>query len=370
MMNRYSRQLQLSGFGADAQQKLRESKVLVVGAGGLGVPVLQYLAGMGIGTIGIIDGDTISLDNLHRQVLYTEDEIGESKALIAAGKLRKLNTGIGIEPFPVFLGPENVLDIAKHFDLVIDATDNFDARYLINDACVILGKPFVYGAVQQYEGHVSVFNYRNGPTYRCLYPVPPSPDQIPDCNLAGVLGVVPGIVGCRQALEAVKIITAIAPPLSGLLLVFDFLSNEQYKIKLKARPENKAIRSLESRYAGSSCDASLSLDPGVLYQWYVSGKEFLLLDVRDQHEYAELHLEHAKLLPLNELPAKIRNISDDKPVVTLCQKGARSRRAAQFIREHYPDAPVYNLEGGIEKWLRELGNKLVVKQAADPVKSI
>lgn len=368
-MNRYRRQLQLPGFGEEAQQKLNQARVLVTGAGGLGVPVLQYLTGMGAGTIGIVDGDAISPDNLHRQVLYAEEEVGKGKAETAAAKLGKLNTDVRLETFPVFLSPKNALDIIKDFDLVVDATDNFEARYLINDACVILNKPFVYGAIQQYEGHVSVFNYRNGPTYRCLYPAPPSGDQIPDCNTAGVLGVVPGIIGCRQALEAVKVITDIAPPLSGFLLVFDFLSNEQYKIKLKARPENKAIRSLEERYALSSCAPAGSLTPEQLYQWYVSGKDFFLLDVREQHEYTNAHLEKATLLPLKDLPAKIRNISGEVPVVTLCQQGGRSSRAARFLREQYPDAQIYDLDGGLEKWIKENGSKLVVQQSVKPAPS-
>jgi molybdopterin/thiamine biosynthesis adenylyltransferase len=199
---RYSRQIVLKGFGAEAQEKLQHSKVLVVGAGGLGVPALQYLAGMGVGTIGIIDGDTIGISNLNRQVLYYESEVGLTKAGVASKKLFQQNPSINVQTVQAFLSVDNALDIIEKYDLVIDATDNFSARYLINDACVILGKPFIYGAIQEYEGHVSVFNFNGGPTYRCLYPDFPSPGEIPDCNTAGVLGVVPGIIGTHQALEA------------------------------------------------------------------------------------------------------------------------------------------------------------------------
>lgn len=213
--NRYIRQVQLPGFGPEAQQKLLQSSVLVIGAGGLGVPVLQYLTGMGIGKIGIVDGDTISLSNLHRQVLYAQDEIGLPKAEVAARKLLALNPSINIKHYSSFLTVDNALQFVKDYDLIIDATDNFSARYLVNDACVIQNKPFIYGAIHQYEGHISIFNYNDGPTYRCLYPTMPSAAEVPDCNAAGVLGVVPGLIGLHQALEAVKLLTGIAKTLSG-----------------------------------------------------------------------------------------------------------------------------------------------------------
>ncbi len=189
--NRYNRQLILPKFGAEAQQKLQQAKVLVIGAGGLGVPVLQYLAGMGVGTLGIMDGDAVHLTNLHRQVLYTEADIHLPKAQAAAQKLTALNSSIFIQTFPQHLSVDNALATIAPFDLVIDATDNFPARYLINDACVILKRPFVYGAVHQYEGQISVFNFESGPTYRCLFPNMPSASEIPDCNTGGVLGVAP-----------------------------------------------------------------------------------------------------------------------------------------------------------------------------------
>ena len=273
--NRYNRQTQLPGFGPEAQDKLSKAKVLVVGAGGLGVPALQYLVGMGVGTIGIIDGDKISLDNLHRQVLYSEAEVGKLKTEVAVAKLAKLNSEVSLQAYPFFLSVENALDIAKQYNLVIDASDNFATRYLVNDACVILKVPFIYGAVQQYEGHVSVFNHNGGPTYRCLYPTMPSANEIPDCNTAGILGVVPGIIGCQQALQAIKIITGDGETLSGYLQIFDFRRDEQLKIKLKADPKNLEITNLQSSYDAPQCGTTGSITVKELFDYYTSNKAFL-----------------------------------------------------------------------------------------------
>ncbi|GAA4306644.1 HesA/MoeB/ThiF family protein [Compostibacter hankyongensis] len=360
---RYIRQLQLPGFGKAAQQKLEAAKVLVIGAGGLGVPVLQYLAAMGTGTLGIVDGDSISRDNLHRQVLYADEETGLPKAETAARHLQKQNPHIRLKIFPEFFNPENATDILSGFDLVVDATDNFAARYLINDACVMTGKPFIYGAVQQYEGQVSVFNYGDGPTYRCLYPVPPAPEQLPDCNTAGVLGVVPGIIGCRQALEAVKVITGIGTSLSGYLLILDFLNNDQYRIRLKASPERHAIRTLQDSYAVSSCGEINTLSPEQLYGWYGSGIKFTLLDVRSPEEYREAHLENAMPAPPDTLTDM--SFPVDRPVVTVCRQGSRSLKAARLLRERYPALRIYSLAGGIDQWIREIGAEKIIRAKAE-----
>jgi len=354
---RYIRQIQLQNFGASAQQKLREAKVLVVGAGGLGVPALQYLTGMGIGTIGIIDGDTISLTNLHRQVLYDEAEVGSLKAEVARQKLSKLNPEVAFKVYPTSLSVDNAVEIIRDFDLVIDATDNFSARYLINDACVILDKPFIYGAIQQYEGHVSVFNYQDGPTYRCLYPIPPSASEIPDCNEAGVLGVAPGIIGCQQALQAVKVITSNGKTLAGYLQIFDLLNDEQYKIKLKAKPENKQITALQESYTSPVCTTAGSISPEELLEWFQSGKKFTLIDVREPYEFDDEHLQNAQSVPLGTVPEI--TLTDELPLVTVCQKGSRSVKAAELILQKYPQAIVYSLEGGMDQWLAELGNELL-----------
>ncbi|WP_207430214.1 HesA/MoeB/ThiF family protein [Sabulibacter ruber] len=360
MDNRYSRQLQLSSFGPESQKKLQNAKVLVVGAGGLGVPVLQYLAGMGVGTLGLVDGDLISLTNLHRQVLYSTPEVGKPKVEVATQKLAQLNPAIQLVPYQTHLTLQNALEIIKEYDLVVDATDNFEARYLINDACVLLGKPFVYGALHQYEGQVSVFNFEDGPTYRCLYPNPPSAEEIPDCNTAGVLGVVPGLVGCQQALEAVKVITGVGKSLSGYLLMLDFLNQSQHKIKLKAKPENQRIQRLQASYAVASCTTVPEIDPSELMEWMNQGKKLLLLDVREENEYVAGHLQKALLTPLSMFEHQVDQMPTHLPIVTICQKGGRSLKVAQMLLDKDAGAEVYSMKGGMDAWQEQLHNHLVV----------
>ncbi|WP_342646143.1 HesA/MoeB/ThiF family protein [Mucilaginibacter sp. CSA2-8R] len=358
---RYLRQTQLTNFGEAAQLKLAQAKVLVVGAGGLGVPALQYLTGMGVGTIGIIDFDTICLSNLHRQVLYTEAEVGQSKAMVAHAKLKALNAEVDIQIYNEALTVGNALKLVGQYDVIIDATDNFSTRYLLNDACVILNKPFVYGAVQQYEGYVSVFNYQGGPTYRCLYPQPPAANEIPDCNTAGVLGVVPGIIGMQQALQAIKVITGIGHTLSGYLQIYDFLSDEQYKVKLKLNPENKTIKTLQNSYEPVSCQTVQQLSVEELYDWYESGKSFRLIDVREPDEFAEEHLKGATSCPLHQLkPAEIA-LNNTIPTVLFCQKGARSSKAAQMLQQQYPTAYIYSVLGGMDFWQDEFDDEYLVR---------
>ena len=357
---RYTRQINLRGFGAEAQLKLQNARVLVVGAGGLGLPALQYLAAMGVGTLGIADGDIVGITNLNRQILYYESEVGLSKAAASSDKLARQNPSITIKTFDTYLSVENAIQIIRDFDVVIDATDNFGARYLINDACVILGKPFIYGAIQEYEGHVSVFNYKEGPTYRCLYPDIPTSDEIPDCNTAGVLGVVPGIIGCHQALEAVKVITGVGKPASGYLNIFDFLHNDQYEVKLKANPENRQIRHLKESYTLPVCSTIPTMQVQELYHWFNSGKKFLLLDVREKHEYDSVHFEKSLLSPLSTFSPGDLHLVDQVPVVVHCQQGGRSIRAASLLRERFKDIEVYSVDGGIERWKKEIGSKMLI----------
>ena len=222
---RYARHIALDEVGESGQQKLMNAKVLVIGAGGLGCPALQYLAAAGIGTIGIVDGDVVNETNLHRQVLYTNSDVGKPKVEVAAERLTQLNSEVEIQTFSEFLTAGNAMNIVANYDLLVDATDNFAARYRINDVCVKLDKPFVYGAIHRFEGQVSVFNYNGGPTYRCLFPDKPSENQIPNCNETGVLGVLPGIIGTYQATEVLKIILGIGEVLSGKLMTFNLLTN-------------------------------------------------------------------------------------------------------------------------------------------------
>lgn len=351
---RYERQLQLPGFGKAGQEKLGKARVLVVGAGGLGVPVLQYLTAMGVGFLGVVDADVVSLTNLHRQIIYTEEDVGRLKIDCCVPRLRNQNPNIEIKGFPVFLNEENILSVLKGFDVVVDATDNFDARYLINDACVILGIPFVYGALQHFEGHLSVFNYQDGPTYRCLYPSPPSKGQIPDCNTAGVLGIVPGLLGSFQALETIKVITGIGEPLSGTLKIFDFLHNGEYCMKIPTKKENKTIKSIGNFPVSDQERGSISVDQ--LAGWLDDKHPLALLDVREEHEFDRLHLKNARSIPLSKLPANLPGIPKDRPWILVCEKGGRSLKARQYLQEIEPGIELFNLDGGMSAWIRQVGN--------------
>ncbi|RYD52352.1 MAG: sulfurtransferase [Sphingobacteriales bacterium] len=349
--DRYSRHLQLPQFNASVQAQLTAARVLVIGAGGLGVPALQYLAGAGIGTLGILDGDHVSLSNLHRQVLYTTADVGQLKAIVAAQKLRALNPEIEVIAFPEMLSTENALERIAAYDIVVDGTDNFAARYLINDACVLLGKPFVYGAAHQYEGHVSVFNLGNGPTYRCLYPVPPAAGQIPDCNTGGVLGMVPGMIGIQQALEVVKLITGIGQSLSGALQVYDLLDATQYRIALKAVPHHKTITALQEQYELQVCDSpAADISVTQLLDWMHSGKAFQLLDVRNPEAFKMAHLSNAVNAPLASMDEGLPEFSADVPTVVYCQRGRTSLKAIEQLQQYHPAGIFVSLTGGMNAW--------------------
>ncbi len=233
---RYQRHLTLSGFGMQAQQKLKHARVLVIGAGGLGCPALQYLAAAGTGTLGIVDDDRVSLSNLQRQILYAEADIGTLKAVTAAARLSAMNPAIACQPYAMRLTAANALDLIRAHDLVVDGSDNFATRYLVNDACVLAGKPLIYGAIQTFQGQASVFNYQGGPTYRCLFPDPPDPMDAPNCAEIGVLGVLPGMIGTIQATEAIKVLTGIGEPLSGVLLIFDALRMRVQRVRFQRVP--------------------------------------------------------------------------------------------------------------------------------------
>nr|MBI1231765.1 sulfurtransferase [Cytophagales bacterium] len=357
--SRYIRQIQLPSFGIEGQEKLRLAKILVVGAGGLGVPVLQYLTAMGIGTLGIIDGDTVSESNLHRQVIYDMDDVGKLKVDVCRQKLSRQNPEIKFNTFPFFLEIANAIEVLSDYDVIIDATDNFAARYLINDACVLLGKPFIYGALQMFEGQISVFNYKGGPTYRCLFPTPPDAGQIPDCNQAGVLGIVPGIIGSYQALETVKMLTGLGDVLSGELLILDLLGHHNYRLKLKVNPENHRITKLADSYDSPQCQLTASISPEELHTWYENGQPFQLIDVREPHEFAQGHLKHARLIPLSKVSELGLDFPKEKPVVFMCQMGSRSEKAVQVIQSKFPESTLLTLSGGINQWYQEVGDAYI-----------
>ncbi|WP_417443608.1 ThiF family adenylyltransferase [Joostella sp.] len=353
--NRYIRQTVLKSFGVEAQEKLKNAKVLVVGAGGLGVPVLQYLNAMGIGTLGIVEKDTVDISNLQRQVLYGEGDIGLSKLAVITQKLHAQNSETKIQEYHTFLTPENALEIIEKYDLVVDATDNFPTRYLINDACVILKKPFVYGALHEFEGQVSVFNYKGGPTYRCLFPTMPGKGEMPDCNENGVLGVVPGIIGNLQALEVVKVITGIGNTLSGRLLIFDGLKQQYQQISFSSQLENLQRAHLESSYEAVSCDINTLISVDDFSDFLMKGTPFQIIDVRTPAEYEDFHFDNSLNIPLNELLERVSEIDNSKSVYLVCQSGIRSNKALQQLKSKI-SASIFELEGGINNYLQHAVN--------------
>ncbi|MEL6974850.1 MAG: HesA/MoeB/ThiF family protein, partial [Bacteroidota bacterium] len=300
-MNRYLRQQQLPSFGEKGQQKLANAKVLVVGLGGLGIPVVQYLNAMGVGTLGLVEKDTVALHNLQRQVLYEEKDVGQPKLAVVLKRLNAQNGNTKCIGYNTFLNPQNALEIISNYDVVVDATDNFAARYLINDSCVIVNKPFVYGALQGFEGQVSVFNYQNGPTYRCLFPNIPKGTEIPSCNENGVLGVVPGIIGTLQALEVIKVITGIGEPLSGKVLVFDSQNHRYLKMAIQPKPEHKEIRKLQESYEILDCVNVLGIEALAFLKLLAKDENLAVLDVRSEEEYQMDHLSGALNIPLRDL---------------------------------------------------------------------
>ncbi len=343
--NRYTCQLLLPGFGEAAQQRLQRSKALIVGMGGLGCPVSQYLVAAGVGTLGIADHDVISLSNLHRQVLYAEDELGQDKVTVAAAKLKKQNPQVDIIAHTVQVNYSNVQDLVSAYDLVIDATDNFETHYLLNDACVIAGVPLVHGAIYQYEGHVAVWNMPNvdgtrGPNYRDVFPVV-NAMQVPACSDGGVLPTIAGIIGCMQANEAIKVLAGLPGVLSGRMLVFDAQSMRSHVIKI-ADCTNTHITELQP-----AADVP-SLDKEALQQ-LLNSADVLLVDVRSPEEHERFNIGGINI-PLQELEDKASELSGGRRLVCYCASGKRSRQAAWWIKQNLPAVDVATLSAGIEHW--------------------
>ncbi len=347
---RYTRQTILQGFGHEGQKKLVEAKVLVIGAGGLGVPVLTYLNAMGVGKIGIVDGDVVSITNLHRQVLYTESDVGKSKVLAASDKLKEQNSDSDIVVYNTFLTSENALKIIADYHIVVDTSDNFPTRYLVNDACVLLKKPFVYGALHGYEGQVSVFNYEGGPTYRCLFPNMPKENEVPNCNEHGVLGIIPGIIGSLQALEVIKVLTGIGEVLSGKLLIFDGLQHSYQKIKFKLRPENLEILELQEFYEWSDpCEVIPTVGAEEIQKLLAENAQ--IVDVRTFEEFEQYHLPDSIHIPLDHLCEPLGIIDFSRTVYLLCQSGKRSEIALKQLRNQHPKSSLFSVLGGLNQYL-------------------
>jgi molybdopterin/thiamine biosynthesis adenylyltransferase/rhodanese-related sulfurtransferase len=354
---RYQRHLSLPGFGPGAQERLKASSVLVIGAGGLGCPALLYLAAAGVGRIVIVDPDRVDLSNLQRQVLYVTADKGASKAETAAARLRALNPCIRVEAHPVRFDRGNAVELVRSCDLVVDGSDNFATRYLVNDACVIAGKPFVYGAIQGFEGHVSVFNWRDGPTYRCLFPEPPDAGTVPNCAEAGVLGAVPGLIGTAQACEAIKVLAGIGQPLSGRLLVWNALTMASSIVGLRPDPAARRITELPPAGYGETCDAPATpgeIDGEGLRKILEAGTPLQLLDVREGWERDAASLLPSLHLPLWQLErasaSELAPLDPAVPTVVYCAVGVRSLRGAQILREGHGFRSALSLRGGMRDW--------------------
>lgn len=336
----YNRHLILDEIGADGQAKLKTAKVLVIGAGGLGCPILQYLAAAGVGTIGIIDDDTVDQSNLQRQILYTHDDIGKPKASVAVSKLSKLNPYIHFDVYVEKLSRKRAIDLFKKYDIILDGSDNFPTRYLANDAAILANKPLVFGAIFKFEGQVSVFNYQNGPTYRCLYPTPPASGEVPNCSDIGVLGVLPGIIGSLQANETIKMICGLGDVLTGKLLTYDTLSHRQLMLNFD-KTENANITKLEDSY-DDFCGITLVTDIS-LEQIKKQSESYQLLDVREDWEREEFHIG-GQHIPLAELPYRYQEINTSKEIVVYCKTGERSKTAIVLLEKLLPQQKVLRLK--------------------------
>jgi sulfur-carrier protein adenylyltransferase/sulfurtransferase len=371
-LSRYDRHIIIPDFGFEGQKKLKAAKVLVIGSGGLGSPSLLYLAAAGVGTIGIIDFDVVDDSNLQRQVLFGVDEIGKPKVEAAKKRLEALNPYITINVYNEQLTSKNALDIIKDYDVVADGTDNFPTRYLVNDACVLLGKPNVYGSIFQFEGQVSVFNYRDnngevGPNYRDLYPSPPPPGLVPSCAEGGVLGVLPGIIGSLQALEVIKVITGVGETLSGRFFIFDALNFESRTFKIKPNPtnplngENPTIKELidYEQFCGTKTVEKpiKEITSKELYDLQVRGEDIQIIDVREPHEYEIANLG-GELIPLGIVSANADRIDRNKKVIVHCKMGGRSAKAIHELEERFGFTNLYNLKGGILGWIDEVQPEL------------
>lgn len=369
---RYNRHIIIPEFGLDAQQKLKAAKVLVIGSGGLGSPVLLYLAAAGVGNIGIVDFDVVDDSNLQRQVLFGVESVGQPKVEGARKRLASLNPHINITVYNTQINSGNALDLIKDYDVVADGTDNFPTRYLINDACVLSGKVNVYASIFQFEGQLSVFNYTNaagevGPNYRDLYATPPPPGLVPSCAEGGVLGVLPGIIGSLQALEVIKVITGVGEVLSGRFYSFDALTFESRTFKIRRNPANplngenptiKALIDYEQFCGVKAVEKKIKeIDALELVEWQTRGVDYQIIDVREPHEYEIVNIG-AELIPLGTVADNVDRIDRKKKVVVQCKTGNRSGKAIRELEEKFGFENLYNLKGGILGYIRDVNPEL------------
>ena len=365
-IRRYSRHLIMPEVGMEGQRRLKVAKVLLIGAGGLGSPLGLYLAAAGVGTLGVADFDVVDETNLHRQVLFGRSDVGRPKLDAALGRLHEVNPHIQLVPHKLRLDSSNAMELFAPYDIVVDGTDNFPTRYLVNDACVLSGKPNVYGSIFRFEGQVSIFWGAKGPCYRCLFPEPPPPGLVPSCAEGGVLGVLPGIIGSLQANEVIKLIVGAGDPMIGRLLLFDALKMKFRELKLRKDPncpicsEHPTQHELidYAQFCGIPAegeDAPNDFDVQVdeLKRWKDEGRDVTLLDVRTPQEFQIARLEGAKLIPLQDLPDRLGELDSAADLVVFCHHGPRSAQAVRFLRQ-IGFARARNLAGGIEAWSRNI----------------
>jgi len=368
---RYARHLILPDVGIEGQRRLKAARALVIGAGGLGSPVGLYLAAAGVGRIGLVDFDVVDETNLHRQVLFGESDIGRHKLDAAVDRLRDVNPHIEIVPHPVRLTSENALDLFADYDLVVDGTDNFPTRYLVNDACVLSGKPYVYGSIFRFEGQVSVFAAKDGPCYRCLFREPPPPGLVPSCGEAGVLGVLPGVIGSLQALEGIKWILGAGDSLVGRLVLFDALALRFREVRIRRNPDcpvcgdRPTVTELIDYEAfcglkpASGAESLPEITPAELKERLDRGDALTIVDVREPHEWEIANLEPygARLIPMREIEARLGELDRDTEIVLHCKTGGRSAIVLRQLREA-GYTRLWNLKGGILAWAEEVDPSL------------
>jgi molybdopterin/thiamine biosynthesis adenylyltransferase/rhodanese-related sulfurtransferase len=372
---RYSRHLLIPEVGLEGQRKLKESSVLVIGTGGLGSPVAMYLAAAGVGRIGLVDYDVVDFSNLQRQVIHGTSKLGKLKTESAKERLLDINPAIQIDTHNELFTSANALEIAKGYDLIIDGTDNFPTRYLVNDVCVKLGIPNVYGSIFRFDGQVSVFDAKVGPCYRCLFPEPPPPGLVPSCAEGGVLGVLPGIIGSLQASEGLKLLLGIGEPLVGKLLLFNALDMRFDFVKLRKNPDclvcSKPADQIElidyEAFCGmpahdheeSNMEDRFEINPQQLAERIKSGEKIKLIDVREPHELQISQLEGAQLIPLGEVAARLSELDTADEIVVFCRTGGRSARAVELMLSA-GFRKVKNLRGGINEWAKEVDSTLPI----------
>ena len=368
---RYSRHLILPDVGLDGQRKLKAGRILLIGAGGLGSPLALYLAAAGVGTLGLVDFDVVDVSNLQRQVLHGTKDIGRPKLESARDRIRDVNPHVHVELYETRLTSDNALDIIRDYDVVIDGTDNFATRYLTNDACVLLGKPNVYGSIFRFEGQASVFAVEEGPCYRCLFPEPPPPGLVPSCAEGGVLGVLPGLVGTIQATEGIKLILGVGEPLIGRLLLVDALTMQFRTVRLRKDPNCPACGTHEIRelidydqFCGVTSETTATstneipeITPSELAARIRRGDDLELIDVREPYELDIARIPDVQLIPLGSLPEALPTLDNTKETVVICRTGARSGRAVRQLQAA-GFRRVWNLAGGIHRWADEVDPSL------------